>query len=125
MIRRSPGWWLQFLGIAHVGVGAVVYRNSLAAMAKDKLVNSVPDPHSDRAAAFWFVAAAPALWLSGRLLRSAEASGDVKAQRTVGRALVATGLTGAAVIPVSGFWAVAVVGVGALRRKDVREPSGT
>lgn len=115
VLRRSPGWWLQLLGAAHVGVGIAVYRTSIAEIAGDKLVASVP-VRGDRATAFWFMSVAPALWLGGRLLRSAESAGDLDAQRTAGRVLTATGLVGGAAIPVSGFWVVAAVGVGALRR---------
>lgn len=114
--RRSPGWWLQFLGVAHAALGAVVYRAAIGDIARDKVVNSVPD-HGDRATAFWFVVAAPILWLGGRLLRSAESTGDVDAQRAAGIVLTATGAVGSAAMPsVSGFWAVVAVGVSALRR---------
>lgn len=115
VLRRSPGWWLQFLGAAHAGVGAILYRDALGDIARDSVINSVPD-RGDKATAFWFLAAAPTLWLGGRLLRSAESTGDLDAQRVAGSLLTATGLVGAAAMPASGFWAVAVVGVAALRR---------
>lgn len=115
MLQHSPGWWLQFLGYAHAGVGAVLYRDPLADIARDKVFRSVPD-HGDRATAFWFTVAAPALWLGGRLLRSAESAGDLDGQRAAGSVLTATGLVGAAAMPLSGFWGVAAVGIAALRR---------
>lgn len=118
-IARSPGWWLQLIGVAHAGVGAVAYRDALAEIAGDGLVASVPD-RGDRATAFWFLATAPALWLAGRLLRSAEASDDRGAQRVAGGVLTATGVAGAAAMPVSGFWTVVAVGIAALRRSARR-----
>ena len=106
MSPRSPGLWLQLLGIAHAGVGVVLYRDALVAIARSKVVNSVPD-RGDEATAFWFMAVAPALWLAGRLLRSAESAGDLAGQRAAGGVLTATGLVGTAAMPVSGFPAVA------------------
>lgn len=112
---RSPGWWLQFLGFAHAGVAVVLHRDALADIAGDKLISTVPD-RGDRATAFWFTVAAPVLWLAGRLLRSAESAGDLRAQRAAGRVLAGLGVVGGAAMPLSPFWVVAAVGVGALRR---------
>lgn len=116
---RSPGWWLQFLGVAHVGVGAVLYREALGRIAREKVINSVPD-RGDKATAFWFMAVAPMMWLSGRLLRFAETTGDLDAQRAAGAVLTATGVAGSAAMPVSAFWGVAAVGICALRRSTCR-----
>lgn len=115
VLRRSPGWWLQRLGIMHAGTGIVLYRDILADIVGDKLVRSVPD-RGDRATAFWFTIAAPTLWLGGRLLRSAESADDLGAQRAAGSVLIVTGLAGTAAMPFSGFWALVGVGIGALRR---------
>ncbi|MFD2093210.1 DUF6463 family protein [Blastococcus deserti] len=113
--RRSPGWWLQCLGVAHGVVGVGLYRQPLAQIARGRIVGSVPDT-GDKATAFWFMVAAPTLWLGGRLLRSAESHGDSAAQRTAGGILTVTGLTGSALMPTSGFWGVAAVGISSLRR---------
>ena len=106
---------MQFLGAAHAVVGGAVYGRALADIADNRLIKTVP-VHGDRATAFWFMNLSPALWLGGRLLRSAETSGDLNAQRAAGSVLAITGLVGAAAIPVSGFWGVAAVGVGAFHR---------
>lgn len=103
------------VGAVHVGVGVALYRTELAEIARAGVVNAVPD-RGGRATAFWFLAPAPALWLGGRLLRSAEANDDHAAQRAAGVALTATGLACAAAMPASGFWALTAVGVAALRR---------
>jgi hypothetical protein len=119
VIDRSPGWWLQLLGVAHACVGVVVYHDALTDIATAGVINSVPD-RGDRATAFWFMTAAPTLWLGGRLLRSAESAGDLAGQRAAGAVLTAAGLVGTAVMPVSGFPAVAAVGSAAVRRSVVR-----
>jgi hypothetical protein len=117
VLRRSPGWWLQVLGVAHAGVGAGLYREALGDIARSTLVGSVPD-RGDRATAFWFMAASPLLWLSGRLLRSAESAGDLGAQRAAGSVLTAAGVIGSAAMPRSGFWGVTATGLLALRRSS-------
>lgn len=116
MSAGTPGRWLQVVACAHAAVGIATYRRSYAEIARDGVVDTVPD-HGERAAAFWFLAAAPALWLIGRLMRSAERSGDTDAQRAAGGVLVALGTAGAAVMPRSGFWAVVAIGIAALRRR--------
>ncbi len=115
VLGRSPGWWLQFVGAAHAAAGVILYRDALGDIARDKVVNSVPD-RGDKATAFWFMATAPTLWLGGRLLRSAESTDDLAAQRAAGGVLTAAGVVGSAAMPTSGFWAVAAVGISALRR---------
>jgi hypothetical protein len=111
----SPGWWLQVIGVAHAGVGIALHRGEYAALWRDGFIGQVPD-RGDRAAAFWFMAAAPALWTIGRLLRSAELAEDADAQRYAGAMLTGLGLTGSAAMPESGFWAVGATGLAALRR---------
>lgn len=115
VLPRSPSSWLQLIGVAHGCIGAVQYRGALTEIAEDNVVDTVPD-HGERATAFWFVAAAPMLWLTGRLLRSVEESDDRAAQRAAGGILAAVGAVGVAAMPASGFWAVGVVGVSTLRR---------
>lgn len=118
MKRRSAGHWLQVVSIGHGAIGAVIYRDVLADLAREKLLNSVPE-RGDRAAAFWFMAAAPALWMGGRLLRSAEEHKDVPAQRAAGTVLTAVGVTGTAAMPKSGFPALVGLG-GFLLRRSLR-----
>lgn len=116
VVTKSPGTCMQFIGVAHIGVGAVLYRGALDEIARSRVVNAVPD-HGDRATAFWFMVSGAMFWLSGRLLRSAELRGDLDAQRTAGSALVAVGVVGSVAMPgVSGFWSLPVVGGAAIRR---------
>ena len=114
-LPRSPGSWAQLIAVAHAGVAALLYRDVFADVARHGAFDSVLD-RGDRATALWFSAAAPALWTCGTLLRSAESSGDQRAQGQAGAALAVTGLAGAVAQPRSGFWAVAATGLVALRR---------
>ena len=63
-------------------------------------MRAVPD-RGDRATAFWFLAAAPALWIVGRTI----APGD----RVAGSVLTFTGAAGSVLMP-GGWPAVAVLG---------------
>jgi hypothetical protein len=112
---RSPGWWVELTGIAHLGFSAVKFRRELTEIGRAGVVDAVP-LKGPRATAFWFTIAAPAMWTSGAMLRSAEDSGDLRAQRVGGAALAATGLVGVAAIPSSGFWALIATGIAAARR---------
>lgn len=120
MRAGSPGWWLQVIGLAHAGVGVVLHREPLVEIARARVIGAVPE-RGDRATAFWFLVVAPTCWTAGRLLRSAELAGDLPAQRQVGVVLTAVGMAGAAVMPVSPFWSLIAVGVGAVRRSRRRE----
>jgi hypothetical protein len=111
--KRSPGSWLQAIAIAHAGVGSLLYRRALVKIIEDR--TSIPD-HGDKTTAFWFMVAAPVLWLGGRLLRSVESADDLAGQRAAGVVLAGTGLAGGVAMPASGFWAVAAVGLASLRR---------
>lgn len=106
---------MQVTAIAHIGVAGATYRAPLIEIAASGLVDKVPD-RGDRATAFWFTMAGPTLWLGGRLLRSAEESGDTGAQQAAGTVLTATGLVGAAAMPKRGLWALLASGVAVLRR---------
>ncbi|MFE9329940.1 DUF6463 family protein [Streptomyces sp. NPDC006925] len=119
MKRRSAGWCLQATALGHGAIGVVLYRDVLAQFAREGVVNSVPE-RGDRAAAFWFLAAAPALWMGGRLLRSAEEHGDVAAQRAAGAVLAGVGALGAAAMPKGGFPALVGIGGMLLRRPKRR-----
>lgn len=116
----SPGWWLQVIGLAHAGVGVVLHREPLVEIVRAKVIGTVPE-RGDRATAFWFLVVAPTSWIAGRLLRSAELTGDLSAQRQAGAVLTAVGVTGAAVMPISPFWSLIAVGVGAIRASRRRK----
>lgn len=106
----GPARTLELLALAHAGIGVVLHRRALVSMARAGLVSSVDD-HGPRATAWWFLAAAPLLWTTGRLLRSAPGSRDVTARRDVGLAITATGAAGVVVMPRSPFWILTATGL--------------
>lgn len=120
----SAGRALQGIALAHAIVGVTAHRDSLRSIVGDGVMAAVPD-RGDRATAFWFLSVSPLLWTTGRLLRSAEESADHAALRSVGVVVAGTGLVGIVTMPVSGFWAVAAAGLGALNaaRRRTEPPS--
>jgi hypothetical protein len=122
--RLSPGTATKIIAVGHALWGAVAYREEIAEIARAGAVDTVGDgifrtEHSKgtRAAAFWFLTAAPLIALNGYLMTRAERSGDRQALRAAGGALVGIGLVGSAVMPRSGFLSVPPVGVWLLLRK--------
>lgn len=104
---------------AHTAIGVRLYRQALADIGRDRLVDAVPH-HGERAAAFWFLLMGPTWWLVGRQLRAAEADDDLATQRVAGWVLTASAVTGVAAMPRSGFWALGAIGLSTLRRSRRR-----
>lgn len=105
------------LGAGHLAWGAKAYRTPLREIAQAGLVDSVGDglfrrEHSAdaRAAAFWFMAAAPMVGLMGYLSEQAERAGDRRAVTAAGLSVASVSALGLAVIPRSGFPAGLAVG---------------
>lgn len=112
---RSPGRWLQIVGVAHLLYGLVDFRSAWAQITANGFCANVPD-RGEEATTFWFPLGAPLMWTTGQLLRRAEDADDRSSQRAAGIVITGTGLTCAALNPVSPFWVVAAIGAAALRR---------
>ena len=119
----SPGRAILAMGCGHVAWGLFAYRKPLAELAREGIPDSVGDgvfqrAHSQdgRAAAFWFLFAAPMMGLLGHLIEAAEERGDARALRRSGRAVIVLGAVSSTFIPRSGFPAVPLVGWWMIRR---------
>jgi hypothetical protein len=128
-VRRTltPGAATKLIAGGHALWGAIAYRREIAEIARAGVFGSVGDglfrtEHSrdGRAAAFWFLTAAPLIALNGHLMVRAERNGDREGLRVAGGALIGIGLAGAAVMPLSGFQSVPPVGAWLLLRSRVR-----
>jgi Family of unknown function (DUF6463) len=119
----AVGRALQVVAVGHAVIGVQQYRDVLADAARDVrergpggVVGAVPE-RGDRATAFWFLAAAPALWTVGRTVTP----GD----RAAGGVLTALGVAGSVLTPTSGFPVIAALGAWtALGRPPVTRPQG-
>ena len=106
----SPGYATMAMGIGHAVWGVFAYRSALKKIVRAGYVDSVGDglfrpEHSqdERAAAFWFMFAAPVTALVGYLAEAAIRSEDPKAVATAGVGITAIVAAGGAAIPRSGF----------------------
>ena len=125
----SGGQAVALLGVGHVAWGAVAYRRELADLLRGPVFDSVGDgifnrkhAHDGRAAAFWFMFAAPLVTLCGLLADSALRAGDHRSATTAGRVIVGVSCVGLVVIPRSGFPAALPAGWLLLRQaRQVRD----
>ena len=98
---------LVWIAFGHALLGGVLYREPLAAMLRDGLVNTIgPVGGFDRKAAFWFIVFSAMLLLWGQLVAHAWERGDARALALVGWSMLGVGVVGALVMPISGFWSV-------------------
>ena len=102
---RLIGRLLIATALAHVVVGVAVYHRQLRAICDDGILNAVM-PHYDRRAAFWFLLFAPALLMLGQITNRAVESGDARTLKVVAWNLLAIGVVGVVLMPISGFWAL-------------------
>jgi len=112
------------MGCGHVAWGLFAYRKPLAELAREgRIADSVGDgifqrahTQDGRAAAFWFLFAAPMMGLLGHMIGAAEERGDARALRQSGRAVIGLGAISSVFIPRSGFPAVPLLGWWMIRR---------
>jgi len=119
----SPGYMTMTVGVGHAVWGLLAYRAGLRKIARAGYVDSVGDglfrtDHSqgERAAAFWFMAVAPIIVLTGYLGEAAIRSQDRRAVTTAGVAITLMSAAGAAAIPRSGFPGALLLGPWFIRR---------
>ncbi len=114
---------LVWIALGHAALGAVLFREPLAAMLREGLVNTIgPFGDFDREAAFWFLVFSAMLLLWGQLVAHASERADARALGLVGWSMLGVGVAGALVMPVSGFWSV--VGLAPLVLREGRRVRG-
>jgi hypothetical protein len=112
---RTVARCLVAIGIVHSLFGLVLYRAPLSAIAGEGFVATVLPPHVDREAAFWFVLFGPILVMLGQVVGRAARRDDAGIVRLIGAWLLAGGMVGVIVMPVSGFWLLIAVGLATIR----------
>ncbi len=110
--RALAGPSLVLIGAGHAALGAVAYRDSLAALLRGGVGSAGEGPWSPaettaRQRAFWFEVSGAALVLLGDAVRAQERRGQ-RPPRRLGWALGALAVLGGAAMPRSGFWALLV-----------------
>lgn len=98
---------LVWIALGHALLGVALFREPLAAMAREGLVNTIGAfGDFDREAAFWFLVFSAMLLLWGQLAAHAVQRGDARALALVGWNMLGVGAVGCLVMPISGFWSV-------------------
>jgi hypothetical protein len=125
-VSRWVSRLLVWIALGHALLGGVLYREPLAAMLRDGLVNTIgPVGGFDRKAAFWFLVFSAMLLLWGQLVAHASERADARALALIGWNMLGVGVVGAFVMPVSGFWSVIALAPFVLRGgRRVRSDAG-
>jgi hypothetical protein len=100
---------LMVTGIGHALVGVALFGDPLAEMAREGFVNTIRYGQFDRAAAFWFLLFSPICVLLGRMVAHATDRGDRWLLTVVAWNVLAMGVVGAVIMPLSGFWILLVI----------------
>jgi hypothetical protein len=112
------GRLLMATAVGHALLGLVLFPRPLKEIFRDGFFNTVSpspfEPTFDRECAFWFLAFSPMLFMVGWLADQAVQRGDPTTLRLVGWTLLAFGVVGAAVMPVSGQWILVLLGAVAI-----------
>jgi len=100
---------LMITGIGHALVGLVLFSGPLGAMVREGVVGTIRYGQFDRAAAFWFLLFSPICFLLGQMVAHAQDRGDRWPLDVIGWNLLAMGVVGAIVMPISGFWVLIAI----------------
>ncbi len=105
------------MGIGHAVIGITLFHDTFVDMLREGFVGTVhppgymAEPDYDRIALFWLLIFSPVLSMLGQITSRAMARGEVDILRVVGWNLLAIGVVGTAVLPISGNPALIVLGV--------------
>lgn len=112
------------IGLIHSGFGLVVFRDILAVVAAEGLLNTV-NGQPDRERAFWFLFTGLVWLILGGLVDWLERRGDALPAFLAWTFLVMTAV-GVLIMPLSGFWLLWVPTAGLFRRQRLRRraPAG-
>jgi Family of unknown function (DUF6463) len=114
--RRWIGRWILVVGVLHALLGFGIYIDSVAAVVREGLWNTVNGTVQGRPEAFWFIAAGFLLMLLGALTSWIEAR--LEPPRFLGWTLLAFAAVGIVMMPVSGFWLLLPPGVAFLMKRS-------
>src|SRR5712692_9198137 len=105
---RIAGWLLMTIGVTHILFVVWVGRGPLLAVVQDRFFRAL-FPHHDRLEIFWSLCFGVMAFFLGQLISRSEARG-VRTPAVLGWELLALGLVGAVLMPVSGWWLVTLIG---------------
>ncbi len=118
-MRAWIGKFIAGIGLIHSILGLTMFRDTFAALLRDGLVSTV-NGQPEREFAFWFLAAGLFWVLLGALVDQNERAGH-SLPGFFGWALGALALTGALMMPLSGWWLFLIPAAALIRRSSTRE----
>lgn len=102
-MKRWIGRWLIGISIFHTVVAALIFGKDLVAVARRGEFHTIgTDPTAG--AAIWFLLFGVLLFLCGLAIDALEQASPRPLPKTIGWALLALGLMGVIIMPLSGFW---------------------
>jgi hypothetical protein len=107
-IKTASAYALLALGVLHIVMGLVRFKQPFLAAMNDGVLNSFKVDDSRRLA-FWFTFVGPVLMLCGHLAVRAAAVDDLPTLGLIGAYLFATAVLGVVAFPASPLWALLIV----------------
>jgi len=114
-MKRWIGRSIIVIGLLHTVFGLVGFRNTLAVLFGEGIINTV-NGQPDREMAFWFIFFGFSMIVFGALVDWCE-SKEIKLPPTIGWGLLTISIIGVLFMPVSGFWVVIIPSIGLIRHK--------
>ncbi len=104
----TASWALVALGVLHILLSFVRFRQPFAAALSEGLINKFRVDDARRVA-FWFAYFGPVLTLCGHIAVRAAAASDVELIKIIGIYLCATSILGVIAFPKSPIWMLLIV----------------
>jgi Family of unknown function (DUF6463) len=115
-MTRWIGRLLMGVAVIHTGVAVVTYNDTLLAILNAGVFNTVVGNPANGALA-WSLLFGTLAFIGGMSINALEQFATMIPRR-LGWSLMALGIMGATLVPISGFWVLFPAAVGILRRKQ-------
>lgn len=105
-VKRQVGLFLMLTGLLHNVIGLILYGAELQPIVTDGLWNTLSEGQWERFAAFWFMMFGFLFMLLGFMTDWLLKKKGLAPPAAFGWMLLVLSLTGAVIMPMSGFWLV-------------------
>ncbi|MDQ3755045.1 MAG: DUF6463 family protein [Acidobacteriota bacterium] len=112
-MKRWIGRSIVLIGLLHTVFGLIGFRNTLAALIGEGIINTV-NGQPDREMAFWFICCGFLMIVFGALIDWCE-SKEIKLPPAIGWGLLTISIIGVMFMPDSGFWLFIIPSIGLMR----------
>ncbi|MCI3918872.1 DUF6463 family protein [Paenibacillus sp. TRM 82003] len=105
-IKRQVGLLLALTGLLHSVIGLILFWDALLPIVTEGLWNTMKEGDWERLNAFWFMMFGFLLILIGYMVSWVLKQTQLRPPAAVGWSILAIGIIGAVIMPISGFWLV-------------------